>query len=150
MLERAGSTLSRVDSAELAAPTPSDERSPRWWRAIGSVLVAGLEIALCLSIFGPQPLAWLWIGSQVEASGSLTGGLAVAFVGSVTTIIATVWLGKRLERVWLVLRPEAAREGRVGLFETAFVISTLLAVVGFVFWFLIVAGPGPTIAPDLQ
>ena len=108
-----------------------------------------LEIALCLSIFGPQPLAWLWIGSQVDfATDSLASGLAVAFIGSAMTIIATVWAGKRLERVWVTLHPEAD-DGRAGLFETAFVISTVLALIGFTLWFFVFAGPGPTIAPDL-
>ena len=118
-------------------------------RGVASVLVALLEIGLCLSIFGPQPLAWIWVGSQVEAAGSLSSGLAVAFVGSVTTIVITVWLGKRLERVWAALHPRTADEGRVGLFETAFVISTVLALIGFAIWFFLIAGPGPTIAPDI-
>jgi hypothetical protein len=118
-------------------------------RALASVFVAILEIALCLSIFGPQPLGWLWVGSQVEAAGSLSFGLAVAFIGTVTTIVITVWLGKRLERVWGALHPQAASEGRVGLFETAFVLSTLIAVIGFAIWFFVFAGPGPTIAPDI-
>ena len=119
-------------------------------RKLASALVAIVEIALCLSIFGPQPLGWLWVGSQIEAAGSLSGGLAVAFIGTVTTIVLTVWLGKRLERVWVLLHPRAADEERVGFFETAFVISTVLAVVGFAIWFFVFAGPGPTIAPDLQ
>jgi hypothetical protein len=117
-------------------------------RTIGSGLIIALELVLCLSIFGPQPLGWLWVGSQVEASASLSSGLAVAFIGSVTTIVATVWAGKRLERAWVTLHPESG-EGRVGLFERIFVIATLLAVVGFVLWFLVIAGPGPTIAPDI-
>jgi hypothetical protein len=117
-------------------------------RIVASGLVVVLELVLCLSIFGPQPLGWLWVGSQVEASASLSSGLAVAFVGSVCTIVATVWAGKRLERVWVALHPDSG-EGRVGLFERIFVIATLLAVVGFVLWFLVFAGPGPTIAPDI-
>ncbi len=118
------------------------------WRTIASGFVALVEVVLCLSIFGPQIAAWMWVGSQVEGEGSLAGGLAVAFVGSVSTIIATVWLGKRLELVWAKLRPNAAAEGQRGLFETAFVISTILALIGFVIWFFVFAGPGPTIAPD--
>ena len=119
-------------------------------RTLASALIAVLEIALCLSIFGPQPLGWLWIGSQIEAAGSLSWGLAVAFIGTVTTIVITVMLGKRLERVWATLHPQAdEEEGRVGLFETAFVLSTIIAVIGFAIWFFIFAGPGPTIAPDI-
>ena len=118
-------------------------------RAVASALVAFVEIALCLSIFGPQPLGWLWVGSQVEAAGSLSGGLAVAFIGTVSTIILTVWLGKRLERVWDRLHPGREDEGRIGFFETAFVLSTIIAVIGFAIWFFVFAGPGPTIAPDM-
>ncbi len=136
--------------ARAFEPAADGSRFSGLARGFASALVALLEIALCLSIFGPQPLAWLWVGSQVEAVGSLSGGLAVAFIGTVTTIVITVWLGKRLERVWAALHPQAGREGRVGLFETAFVISTILALFGFVLWFFVLAGPGPTIAPDIQ
>ena len=123
--------------------------APGFGRTLAAGVVAIAELLLCLSIFGPQPLAWLWVGSQVDfATDSLSTGLAVAFVGTATTIIITVWLGKRLERIWFNLRPDA-REGP-GLFETAFVISTVLALIGFGFWFFVFAGPGPTIAPNLQ
>jgi hypothetical protein len=128
-------------------PRPRERRDP--FRGIASLALALLEILLCLSIFGPQPLAWLWVGSQVDfVTDSLSSGLAVAFIGSAVTIVATVWAGKRLERVWSTLNPERAEQGRSGLFETAFVISTVIAVIGFALWFFVFAGPGPTIAPD--
>ena len=139
-----------MNSAEIAI-----ERSPGRDRIgparVGaSLFIALTEFALCLSIFGPQPLAWLWVGSQVDyATDSLSAGLATAFVGSVTTIVLSVWAGKRLERLFLTLRPDVAAKGRVGLFEVTFVVSTVIAVIGFVFWFFVIAGPGPTIAPNL-
>ena len=72
----------------------SERTSAGTVRVGASMLVALLELVLCLSIFGPQPLGWLWVGSQVDfATDSLSGGLAVAFVGSVTTIVLTVWRG---------------------------------------------------------
>ena len=113
------------------------------------MLIAAVELLLCPSIFGPQPLAWLWVGSQVTfATDSLTGGLATAFIGSVASICATVWVARRIERAWLTTRPNAPWLGGRGLFETALVVSTVVAVVGFMFWFFIIAGPGPTIAPN--
>ena len=124
---------------------------PGFARLAASVVIAFTELVLCLSIFGPQPLGWLWVGSQVNfATDSLSSGLAVAFIGSVVSILLTVWAGRRLERVWVGLRPESAHQQRIGLFETAFVISTVLAVIGFALWFFLFAGPGPTIAPNLQ
>jgi hypothetical protein len=119
--------------------------------AIGTIAVAVIELLLCLSIFGPQPIGWLWVGSQVNfATDSLTAGLATAFVGSVTSICATVWIARRIEEAWVRVAPNAPWLGGRGLFETALVIATVLALVGFAIWFFILTGPGPTIAPDLQ
>ncbi len=136
-----------MNSSEMAIEDRTAGReSPGFGRSVAAGFVALAELLLCMSIFGPQPLAWLWVGSQVDfATDSLSSGLAVAFVGTATTIIITVWIGKRLERLWNDLRPDA-RQGP-GLFETAFVISTVLALIGFGFWFFVFAGPGPTIAP---
>jgi hypothetical protein len=106
---------------------------------------------LCLSIFGPQPIGWLWVGSQVNyATDSLMSGLATAFVGSVISICATVWIARRIEAYWFSRNPDAPWLGGRGLFETALVLATILSVVGFMFWFFVIAGPGPTIAPNLH
>jgi hypothetical protein len=119
--------------------------------AVGTIAVALIELLLCLSIFGPQPIGWLWVGSQVNfATDSLLAGMATAFVGSVASICATVWIARRLEEAWLRVAPNAPWLGGRGLFESALVIATVLALVGFAFWFFVLAGPGPTIAPDLQ
>jgi hypothetical protein len=118
---------------------------------VGTIVVALVELLLCLSIFGPQPLGWLWVGSQVNfATDSLMSGLATAFVGSVASICATVWIARRIERAWLRAAPNAPWLGGRGLFETALVVATLIALIGFIFWFFVIAGPGPSIAPDLK
>jgi hypothetical protein len=117
----------------------------------GTIAVGLIELLLCLSIFGPQPLGWLWVGSQVNfATDSLMAGMATAFIGSVVSICATVWIARRIEAYWVSHNPDAPWLGGRGLFETALVLATILALVGFVFWFFIIAGPGPTIAPNLH
>jgi hypothetical protein len=117
----------------------------------GTIAVGLIELLLCLSIFGPQPLGWLWVGSQVNfATDSLMAGMATAFIGSVVSICATVWIARRIEVYWVGRNPDAPWLGGRGLFETALVLATILALVGFVFWFFIIAGPGPTIAPNLH
>jgi hypothetical protein len=119
--------------------------------AAGTVLLAVVELVLCLSIFGPQEIGWLWVGSQVNyATDSLMAGLATAFMGSVVSICATVWIARRIEAYWFSRNPAAPSLGGRGLFETALVLATILAVVGFMFWFFVIAGPGPTIAPNLH
>jgi hypothetical protein len=119
--------------------------------AVGTVAIGLIELALCVSIFGPQPLGWLWVGSQVNfATDSLMAGLATAFMGSVVSICATVWVARRIEVAWARRMPDAPWLGGRGLFETALVVATLVAVVGFMFWFFVIAGPGPTLAPNLH
>src|SRR4051812_10191881 len=61
--ERAGGRRQRVDGLLAAA-------------------VLALEALLCLSVWGPQPLGWLWIGSQAGgATHSKMLGGAIALFG---------------------------------------------------------------------
>jgi hypothetical protein len=139
----------QTDTIDSRASRPGGLRSLA--AAAGTLVVALLVLLLCLSIFGPQEIGWLWVGSQVNfATDSLMAGLATAFMGSVVSICATVWLARRIEAFWFSRNPDAPWLGGHGLFETAVVLATLLAVVGFMFWFFVIAGPGPTIAPNLR
>ena len=115
-----------------------------------SVLLPPVVGLLCLSLFGPQELAWLWVGSQVEgATQSLGAGLAVAFAGSVVTIIATAWTARRLDSRWLSIRRDAGARPSYGVVEPAMVVGTGIALIAITIWILIYAGPGPSIAPQL-
>ena len=52
-----------------------------------------LEALLCLSVWGPQPLAWLWIGSQVDYhADSNMLGIVVAFFGILASLLVTLAL----------------------------------------------------------
>src|SRR3954453_9539569 len=52
-----------------------------------AVAVLVVEALLCLSVWGPQPLAWLWIGSQVDyCAGSNMLGIVVAFFGILASL----------------------------------------------------------------
>ena len=43
----------------------------------------------CLSRWGPQPLGWLWVGSQVDyRTDSVMLGIIVAFLGLVGSMIS--------------------------------------------------------------
>jgi hypothetical protein len=120
-------------------------------RAVDSLLAAVLlvlETLLCVSLWGPQPLAWLWVGSQVDYQlDSVTAGITVAFVGMLVTLFITLALAKRLDHAWRLVRRAAGYEQREGLLNRIFVISLLLAGTGFLFWFFVIVGPGPEIAP---
>jgi hypothetical protein len=120
-------------------------RSVDW--LLSAVLLC-LEGLLCLSLWGPQPIGWMWVGSQVDyASGSLFLGIVTAFVGMVATLFVTVALARRVDHAWKLVRRAAGFEQKSGALERIFIITAGIAVVGFAFWFLIIAGPGPQLAP---
>ena len=53
-----------------------DKRQRRDARLANLVLLA--ETLVCLSLCGPQPVAWLWVGSQVDClADSVMAGLVV-------------------------------------------------------------------------
>src|SRR5688500_1862699 len=52
-----------------------------------SALILTVETLLCLTLWGPQPAAWLWVGSQVDyKTDSVALGITVAFAGMLTTL----------------------------------------------------------------
>lgn len=113
----------------------------------GFILV--LEVVLCLSLLGPQPLGWLWVGSQVQyQSGAVTLGIATIMLGCLTSLMLTMVLAKRLDHWWKLVRRAAGYQQDRGAIETIFAICVGVTLVAFTFWFLIISGPGPTLAPS--
>jgi hypothetical protein len=114
-----------------------------------AVAVLALEVVVCLSLWGPQPIAWLWIGSQVDyASGSVTFGIVVAFAGMIATLMATLTVAARLDRFWRILRRAAGYEQRDGALVRIFAATAVVAGLAFLFWFVILEGPAPSLAPQ--
>jgi amino acid transporter len=115
---------------------------------VGQAVVLVVEALLCLSVFGPQPLGWLWIGSQVDyLAGSHMLGIATAFFGILASLFLTLAACTRLDRVWRLLRRAAGHEQRDGVLPRIFGASAVVALVVFVVWFLIIEGPAPSLAP---
>jgi hypothetical protein len=115
---------------------------------LAAVLFA-LEVLLCLTLWGPQPVAWLWIGSQVDyQTGSVTAGIAVAFAGMIGSLMLTLALATRLDRAWRILRRAAGHEQREGVLVRIFAVTAVLAGLAFLVWFIILEGPAPSLAPQ--
>lgn len=116
-------------------------------RALAGAILA-LETLLCLSLFGPQPYFWLWFGSQVQYwTDSPPIGIATILLGSLGSLLVTVAIGKRLDEWWKLVRRAAGYDQQRGALERIFAVVVGVAVVIFMFWFLIVQGPGPSVAP---
>jgi hypothetical protein len=112
-------------------------------------LVLAVETVICLTLWGPQPVAWLWVGSQVDyRTDSVSLGIAVAFAGMIATLMLTLAVAGRLDRVWRLLRRAAGHDQREGALPRIFAISALVAGGAFLLWFFILHGPAPSFAPQ--
>lgn len=119
-------------------------------RLLANALLA-LELVLCLSLFGPQPYAWLWIGSQVQyQTGFVMAGIGTILLGCLASLLLTMAAAKRVDHAWKLVRRAAGYDQENGALERIFVISVAIAVVIFGAWFMIFQGPAPTLAPGSQ
>jgi hypothetical protein len=109
----------------------------------------GIELILCLSLFGPQPLAWFWIGSQVQyLTGYVTAGISTIMIGCLASLMLTMALAKRVDHAWKLVRRAAGHRQERGALERIFASSVGVALVLFAIWFFVIQGPGPSLAPS--
>lgn len=117
-------------------------------RGVAAALLA-LETLLCLSLFGPQPYFWFWFGSQVQYwTDSVSAGIGTILIGSLASLMVTVAVAKRVDEAWKLVRRAGGFEQERGALERIFAVCVGVAVIVFTFWFLIIEGPAPTIAPS--
>ncbi len=91
------------------------------------------------------PLAWLWIGSQIQgATESLGAALGTMFIGVVITISLLASLLSKLSNVY---RANCQARGHADpghvVLEGVLVVSASFTIVAFVIWFFLFAGASP-------
>jgi hypothetical protein len=124
---------------------PSEGRRRRADKAFAAFLLF-LETLLCISVWGPQPLFWLWFGSQVNYwTDSVSAGILSAFVGMLATLFITLGLARRVDHAWKLVRRAAGYRQERGMLERIFVIALIITVTIFSVWFFILNGPGSSV-----
>jgi hypothetical protein len=127
---------------------PSSERRKRADALLAHALLA-VELVLCLSLFGPQPVAWFWVGSQVDyLTGYVTAGIGTIMIGCLASLMLTMALAKRVDHAWKLVRRAAGHRQDRGALERIFAMSVGVALVLFTIWFFVIQGPGPSLAPS--
>ncbi len=109
--------------------------------SLGLIVLMGLG---CLALWIAVPVGWLWIGSQIQNSVSLSTALAVTMTGIIATILAMAALLSWLNRCHVGL--QQARNvptSTNGVLEPLLVASAGIALVLFAFWFFGIAGATP-------
>jgi hypothetical protein len=128
-------------------PSSGSERRRRVDEWLARVILV-VEVILLLTLWGPQPAGWLWVGGHVQGwTGNIEAAITVAFLGMLCTLFFTLVVVKRLDHAWRLVRRAAGYRQTEGIVERVFVVSAGIAAVAFSFWFLVIAGPGPQIAP---
>lgn len=125
---------------------------------LAAVAVALVMLFFALSIWTLIPLGWVWIGSQLAATQFPSiGPYILVFAGIVVTILATAWVIGRLNDLYVSLtgthtvaplrsswlrsmRDTGHEYGQPRLVEVILILSAILALACFVFWFLLYAG----------
>jgi hypothetical protein len=111
---------------------------------MGAVLVVLIMVIGSLVLWVGTPLAWLWIGSQIEAHTSLGAAVGATFIGAVLTIVLVAAVLAKLSNFYRAncLARGLADPGHVVL-EMVLVVSAGVSLVAFVVWFFFLAGAEP-------
>lgn len=129
--------------------TPPGAGSRRRVDALLAYGLLALELVLCLSLLGPQPVLWLWVGSQAEyLTGYVTAGISTIMLGSLASLFLTMVLAKRVDHAWKLVRRAAGHRQEQGALERIFVISVAFAAVAFGIWLVFIRGPGSSVFPE--
>lgn len=111
--------------------------------AVASAVLLGLMVLLTAAVWGPLPIAAMWLASQVAASNA---GLwiAVAFALVLLFVFGSLMLLRRLDGVWILVRRASGVDQREGVLGRLFLITTIVVVPVFSVWLLLLGGLQPT------
>jgi hypothetical protein len=115
--------------------------------SLAGILLAGM-VVLSLMCWGPIPIACLWIAAQVNyLSGSVSLGIFVAFVGLFVLLFGALAVLRRLDQAWILVRRAAGYDQRTGVLGRVFAVTAVICGGAFVFWFVLIHGPGSSVMP---
>jgi len=121
----------------------------RTFDGLVAVLVLIVMTIVNLSFWGPIPMAWLWVGSQMQyLTDSVSVGIVLSFVGLMGNLLLGLILLRRLDQVWILVRRAAGHDQRNGMLVRIFVATCVVGTIAFTFWLLVIEGPGPTLGPQ--
>jgi hypothetical protein len=112
---------------------------------LGTGLVLLIMFVGSLGLWVGTPLAWLWIGSQIEgATDSLSTALGAMAIGVVATVMLLAALLAKLSNTYRANRQSRGLDdpGHVVL-EGVLVVSAGITLVVFVVWFFFFSGSAP-------
>jgi hypothetical protein len=111
-----------------------------------AVLLVAIMFMGSLVLWVGVPVAWLWVGSQLQATTSMSTVIGTMMIGMLVTIAALVALLGRLNRRHVELQEARGTylpENATTALENVMVASAVVAVIGFFVWFFGFSGSSP-------
>jgi hypothetical protein len=125
-----------------ALPKRGSDLRQRFDGSLANILLMAI-ILLSLLCWGPIPLACLWIGSQVNyLTASVSIGILISFIGLFVLLFGALAILRRLDQAWILVRRAAGYDQRTGILGRVFAITAAVCGGLFMFWFVIIHGPG--------
>ncbi len=111
----------------------------------GAMLVVLIMFIGSLVLWIGTPLAWLWIGSQIQgATSSLGAALGSMFIGVIATISVLASVLAKLSNVYRAnCRARGHDDPGHFVLESVLVVSAGFTLAAFAVWFLFFAGASP-------
>ena len=121
-------------------PERGDARSRRRDASFAGFLL-GLMVFVALLFWGPIPIGWLWIVSQVPYfAHHIFFGLSAAFFGILGTYMVGLMAMKQLDRLWILARRAAGVDQREGVIGRVFAYTAIVGVTLFSIWLILLGG----------
>jgi hypothetical protein len=111
--------------------------------AVVSAVLLAVMALLTAAMWGPLPIAAMWIASQV-ASSNVGLWIAVAFSLVLLFVFGALVVLRRVDQVWILVRRAAGVDQRQGILGRLFLVTTIVVVPVFTVWFLFLGGLQPT------
>lgn|GEM_PF-368321 len=126
-------------------PPPSPPHWRRRFDAAFAGLLLAVEVVCCALLWGPIPIAALWVGSQIDyLSGSVMAGLIAAVAAVAAALYGALAGLVRLDRLWVLVRRASGHPQQEGALGRVFAAGAVIGGGAFAIWFLLIHGPGPT------
>lgn len=108
-----------------------------------SAVLLLVMVLLTAAVWGPLPIAAMWIASQV-ASSNVGLWIAIAFALVLVFVFGALSFLRRLDLVWILVRRASGVDQRDGVLGRLFLITTIIVVPAFTVWLLFIGGLQPT------
>lgn len=130
-----------------ALPKRGSDARRRVDGSLANTMLAGM-VALSLLCWGPIPLGCLWVGSRINyLTGSVSFGIFAAFVALFAFLFGALYLLRRLDHAWILVRRAAGHDQRTGALGRVFGATAVVCGLAFAFWFVVIHGPGSLTQP---